>query len=63
MSRSLAAVTAESKSDFSSSPNKSSNEVLERRFRDFLENYLPKTPGAIVDTSGREIGRHEGLVF
>jgi len=37
--------------------------IGERRFRDFLENYLPKTPGAIVDTSGREIGRHEGLVF
>ena len=37
--------------------------IGERRFRDFLQDYLPRSPGDIVDTSGRQMGRHDGLVF
>lgn len=31
------------------------------RMRDFLTHYLPDSPGDIVDTSGRVLGRHRGL--
>jgi tRNA-specific 2-thiouridylase len=37
--------------------------IGERRFRDFLQRYLPASPGDIETTDGRVIGRHEGLMF
>ena len=37
--------------------------IGERRFRDFLARYLPASPGAIQTADGREIGRHQGLMY
>ena len=37
--------------------------VGERRFRDFLQRYLPACPGEIVTPDGRIIGHHEGLMY
>src|SRR2546423_2019311 len=37
--------------------------IGERPFREFLNRYLPRVPGAIVDDQGRTIGEHIGLAF
>ncbi|HSU76645.1 MAG TPA: tRNA 2-thiouridine(34) synthase MnmA [Burkholderiales bacterium] len=37
--------------------------IGERPFREFLNRYLPKVPGPIVDAEGRAIGEHIGLAF
>jgi tRNA-uridine 2-sulfurtransferase len=37
--------------------------IGERPFREFLNRYLPKKPGAIVDEKGRTLGEHIGLAF
>jgi tRNA-specific 2-thiouridylase len=37
--------------------------IGERPFREFLNRYLPKVPGPIVDAEGRSIGEHIGLAF
>jgi tRNA-specific 2-thiouridylase len=37
--------------------------IGERRFRDFLAQYLPASPGAIETPDGRVIGRHQGLMY
>jgi tRNA-specific 2-thiouridylase len=37
--------------------------IGEREFREFLSRYLKPDPGAIVDDAGREIGRHQGLMY
>lgn len=37
--------------------------IGERRFQDFLANYIPAQPGPIIDSSGRELGEHQGLAF
>lgn len=37
--------------------------IGERRFKDFLEQYIPANPGKIVTESGEEIGDHQGLMF
>ena len=37
--------------------------IGERRFKDFLEQYIPAKPGVIVTESGEEIGEHSGLMF
>jgi tRNA-specific 2-thiouridylase len=37
--------------------------IGERPFREFLNRYLPKVPGPIVDADGRPIGEHIGLAF
>lgn len=37
--------------------------IGERRFSDFLNRYLPKDPGPIVDTRGTVIGEHMGLAY
>ena len=37
--------------------------IGERRFQDFLANYIPAQPGSIVDSSGSKLGEHQGLAF
>ena len=37
--------------------------IGERRFRDFLKQYLPAQPGPIVSVEGDELGQHEGLMY
>jgi len=37
--------------------------IGERPFREFLNRYLPKAPGPIVDDTGRTLGEHMGLSF
>jgi tRNA-specific 2-thiouridylase len=37
--------------------------IGERPFRDFLQQFLPQSPGPIVDTEGTVLGRHIGLPF
>lgn len=37
--------------------------IGERRFKDFLQRYLPAQPGLIVDDHGNTIGEHQGLMY
>ena len=37
--------------------------IGERKFKKFLSEFLPARPGVIVDTAGKEIGRHDGLMY
>jgi tRNA-specific 2-thiouridylase len=37
--------------------------IGERRFREFLQRYLPARPGDIKTTEGRVVGRHDGLMY
>ena len=37
--------------------------IGERRFADFLKQYLPAQPGAIVDLEGHYLGNHQGLMY
>ncbi|MDX1800876.1 MAG: tRNA 2-thiouridine(34) synthase MnmA [Marinobacter sp.] len=37
--------------------------IGERKFRDFLKQYLPAQPGIIETPDGLEIGRHQGLMY
>jgi tRNA-specific 2-thiouridylase len=37
--------------------------IGERPFREFLNRYLSRTPGKIVDEKGRTVGEHIGLAF
>lgn len=37
--------------------------IGERRFKDFLEQYIPAKPGQIVTDTGEVIGDHSGLMF
>ncbi len=37
--------------------------IGERRFKDFLENYLPAQPGNIVREDNTVIGKHQGLMY
>jgi tRNA-uridine 2-sulfurtransferase len=37
--------------------------IGERKFKDFLEQYLPAQPGAIKTVDGETIGEHSGLMF
>jgi len=37
--------------------------IGERPFREFLNRYLPKAPGPMVDEKGKAIGEHMGLAF
>jgi tRNA-specific 2-thiouridylase len=37
--------------------------IGERPFREFLNRYLPKAPGKIVDEKGKAVGEHIGLAF
>ena len=37
--------------------------IGERRFSDFLKQYLPAQPGPIETTTGEQIGQHHGLMY
>lgn len=37
--------------------------IGERRFKDFLETYLPAQPGDIIDDKDTVIGQHQGLMY
>lgn len=37
--------------------------IGERRFNDFLEQYLPGHPGDIIDENGQTLGTHNGLMY
>ncbi len=37
--------------------------IGERRFKDFLQQYLPAQPGRIEDLNGRDMGQHSGLMY
>ena len=37
--------------------------IGERRFKDFLQQYLPAQPGDIVTEDGKVIGQHQGLMY
>ena len=37
--------------------------IGERKFRDFLQRFLPAQPGAIVTTNGQQLGEHSGLMY
>lgn len=37
--------------------------IGERRFKDFLKQYLPAQPGEIVTDEGKVVGRHDGLMY
>ncbi|MEW8049047.1 MAG: tRNA 2-thiouridine(34) synthase MnmA [Candidatus Thiodiazotropha sp.] len=37
--------------------------IGERKFRDFLQRFLPAQPGDIEDAQGNVLGRHHGLIY
>ncbi|MCH5162397.1 MAG: tRNA 2-thiouridine(34) synthase MnmA [Clostridiales bacterium] len=37
--------------------------IGERKFKKFLREFLPAQPGDIVDTSGKKVGVHDGLMY
>ncbi|MBW9257531.1 MAG: tRNA 2-thiouridine(34) synthase MnmA [Candidatus Thiodiazotropha sp. (ex. Lucinisca nassula)] len=37
--------------------------IGERKFRDFLQRFLPAKPGVIEDPEGHAIGKHQGLMY
>ena len=37
--------------------------IGERRFKDFLQQYLPAQPGRICDLEGNDLGEHQGLMY
>jgi len=37
--------------------------IGERKFKDFLQRYLPAQPGDIINPEGKTIGKHEGLMY
>lgn len=37
--------------------------IGERKFKEFLQNYIPAKPGKIVTEIGKEIGSHDGLMY
>ena len=37
--------------------------IGERKFREFLSNYLPMKPGRIIDIHGNTVGEHSGVLY
>ena len=37
--------------------------IGERRFKDFLQKFLPAQPGDIISEDGRKLGEHNGLMY
>jgi len=54
------------KAGFSNAKKKDSTGICfigERKFKDFLAQYLPANPGKIVTLEGQEIAQHQGLMY
>ncbi len=54
------------KAGFSNHAKKDSTGICfigERRFRDFLQRYLPAHPGPMITPEGEEVGQHQGLMY
>jgi tRNA-specific 2-thiouridylase len=54
------------RANFSTARKKDSTGICfigERKFRDFLQRFLPAQPGEIVTPQGRVIGEHQGLMY
>ena len=52
--------------DFTNHEKKDSTGICfigERKFKDFLLNYIPAQKGDIIDDEGNTIGQHDGLMF
>jgi len=37
--------------------------IGERRFKDFLQQYIPAQPGEMISVDGKAMGKHSGLMF
>jgi len=37
--------------------------IGERKFQEFLKNYIPTKPGDMMTPDGRKVGRHEGIMY
>ena len=37
--------------------------IGERNFKNFLKNFVPASPGEIVDLSGKVVGKHDGVLY
>jgi tRNA-uridine 2-sulfurtransferase len=37
--------------------------IGERPFREFLERYLPRSPGVMITPDGKRVGEHQGLMY
>ncbi|MCF7852994.1 MAG: tRNA 2-thiouridine(34) synthase MnmA [Simkaniaceae bacterium] len=37
--------------------------IGKRKFKDFIETYIPRTPGNFVSETGEILGRHDGIAF
>ena len=51
---------------FSTAEKKDSTGICfigERKFREFLKNFIPARPGKIVDMSGNQVGSHDGVMY
>ncbi len=58
--------TLASESGFTNHDKKDSTGICfigERRFRDFLQRFLPVNPGDIITLDGAILGRHQGLMY
>lgn len=54
------------KYDLSTKDKKDSTGICfigERNFEEFLSNYLPSTPGSMINEAGEVIGEHSGLMY
>ena len=54
------------KADLATAKKKDSTGICfigERKFRDFLQKFLPAQPGEIISSSGEVIGKHQGLMY
>lgn len=54
------------KYDLSTASKKDSTGICfigEKKFRQFLKNFIPAKPGNIVDLNGRVVGHHDGVMY
>ena len=54
------------KADLTTAKKKDSTGICfigERKFRDFLQKFLPAQPGEIISSDGDVIGKHQGLMY